>query len=77
MPEPPMTEPGEPVPGEASSPQQAEDLLGLNPELVCRIDEALSQAREAEAAPLIEGLHYAELADLLELMHAEAPSCAG
>ncbi len=47
---------------------QAEDLLGLSPELVREVGRALEEDRAEEVARLIERLHHAELADLLQLL---------
>ncbi len=49
-------------------PVQAEDLLGLSPALVRDVDHGLEEDRAEEVARLIERLHYAELADLLQLL---------
>jgi len=49
-------------------PVQAEDLLGFNPDIVKSVAEALDGARFADVDTLVRPLHYAELADLLELL---------
>ena len=49
-------------------PVQAEDLLGLSPELVRDVDHGLEEDRAEEVARLIARLHYADLADLLQLL---------
>ena len=46
----------------------AEDLLGLSPDLVQEIDHRLEEDRAEEVARLIARLHYADLADLLQLL---------
>jgi magnesium transporter len=50
---------------------QAEDLLGLRPELARAVREALDTASATEVAELIKPLHYAEVARLLEQLDSE------
>jgi magnesium transporter len=49
----------------------AEELLGLNPELVLSVSQALDDDHPFEVSQLIEPLHCAELADLIQLLHPE------
>ena len=51
-----------------AAPVHAEDLLGLSPDLVQEIDHRLEEDRAEEVARLIARLHYADLADLLQLL---------
>ena len=64
-----MPEPGrETTETDVTPPVQAEDLLGLSPDLVRSVDHALEADRGDEIGGLIAPLHYAELADLLQLL---------
>lgn len=63
-----MTDP-ELDPGiEQPAPPQAEDLLGLNPDLAQSVAEALADGHSYEASALIRDLHAAEIADLIEML---------
>lgn len=50
---------------------QAEDLLGLSPELVRRVADALDEGDIAAVDEAIEKLHYAEFANLIEQLSDE------
>jgi magnesium transporter len=50
----------------AERPVHAEDLLGLNPNLARSVAQALSDGNEDAVKSLVEPLHYAEIANLLE-----------
>ena len=64
-----MPEPGrETTETDVNPPVQAEDLLGLSPDLVRSVDHALAAGRDDDIVGLIAPLHYAELADLLQLL---------
>jgi magnesium transporter len=52
-------------------PVQAEDLLGLNPNLARTIAQALDDGNEDAVESLVEPLHYAEIANLLEQLRPE------
>lgn len=53
-------------PDATDQPVQAADLLGLNPNLARSVAQALDDGNEDAVKSLIEPLHYAEIANLLE-----------
>ena len=55
----------------AAAPVQAEDLLGFGPEFVTSVAGALDDNRPDDVDRLVGLLHYAELADLLELLRPD------
>ncbi|MPY71618.1 MAG: magnesium transporter [Alphaproteobacteria bacterium] len=55
----------------ATAPANAEELLGLSPELVLNVSQALDDDHPFEVQQLIEPLHCAELADLIQLLRPE------
>jgi magnesium transporter len=54
-----------------AAPVQAEDLLGFGPEFVTSVADALDDNRPDDVDRLVGPLHYAELADLLELLRPD------
>ena len=52
-------------------PEAGDGLHRVDPELVRAVDAALEEGRGADADRLVEGLHAAELADLLEELSSE------
>ena len=52
-------------------PVQAEDLLGLSPELVSSVADALDEDLRFEARQLVEPLRAPELADLIQLLRPD------
>lgn len=60
----PETDPGIDQP----APPQAEDLLGLNPDLARSVAQALAENHPDDASALIRDLHAAEVANLIEML---------
>ncbi len=56
---------------EPAEPVVAEEILGLDPDLVRDVAAAMDEGRFAEVDALIEPLHYAEVAGLLEQLDGE------
>ena len=61
----------EPVTATEAPPPQAEEQLGLNPELVALVAELLDDEHRFEARLLVEPLRPPELADLLQQLRAD------
>ncbi len=61
----------EPVLVEETAPVQAEELLGLSPDLVSAVAMALEDQHRFEARLLVESLRAPELADVLQLLRPE------
>lgn len=60
------------IPEETDAPPvQAEDLLGLSPDLARSVALALDEGLPDDVGLLVEPLHYAEVADLLEQLHPD------
>ena len=55
----------------ASVAPQAEDLLGLSPDLAHEVAQALTENRTQDAGALIRFLHAAEIANLIEFLGAD------
>ena len=53
------------------TPLQAEDLLGLNPEVVRDAIVALDSDDEVAIREIVSPLHSAEVADLIEMLHGQ------
>jgi magnesium transporter len=66
-----MAEPATNTADPATPPVNAEDLLGLNPELVLNVGDALDDEHPFEVSQLLDPLHCAELADLIQLLSPE------
>jgi magnesium transporter len=62
--------PETPRPGEGEAPQ-AEDVLGLSPDVVRLVADSLDDGDGATVDEAISDLHYAELANLIEQLSAE------
>ena len=56
---------------QAPPPIHAEDLLGLGADVAIAVVAALNEDRDEDAARLVDALHSAELADLLEQLRTE------
>lgn len=61
----------EPVLVDETAPVQAEELLGLSPDLVSAVAVALEEEHRFEARLLVESLRAPELADVLQLLRPE------
>jgi magnesium transporter len=61
----------EPVLVDETAPVQAEELLGLSPDLVGAVSVALEEEHRFEARLLVESLRAPELADVLQLLRPE------
>jgi magnesium transporter len=61
----------EPVLVDETAPIQAEELLGLSPDLVSAVAVALEEEHRFEARLLVESLRAPELADVLQLLRPE------
>lgn len=58
-------------PETTETPIQAEDLLGFNPNLARSVAQALNEGDDDAVKSLVEPLHYAEIANLLEQLRPE------
>ena len=56
---------------QAPPPIHAEDLLGLGADVAIAVVAALNEDRDEDAARLVDALHVAEVADLLEQLRSE------
>ncbi len=57
--------------------EKSEDIAGLSPELMASVNEALEDGKTDLAKLLVDTLHYADLADLLEGLRHDHRGRAG